>query len=76
MAIDDRKTEPLIVVGGLALLCGLAASVAGRLFGLGWSILVAVLPAVVWLVLEWRWRREDRARDRAEAAATADRPRD
>jgi hypothetical protein len=62
MALDDRKTEPLIVVGCLAFICGLGASVAGRLFGVGWSILVAALPVVVWVVLEWLWRRENRAR--------------
>jgi hypothetical protein len=73
MAFDDRKTKPLIVVGCLAFLCGLAAPVASRLFGVGWSILAATPPVVVWVVLEWLWRREDRARHRAQSAA-ADRP--
>ena len=60
MAFDDRKTEPLIVVGSLSAFCGLAAAVVGRLFGVWWGLLLIAPPVVIWAALEWAWRREHR----------------
>ena len=68
VAFDDRKTEPLIVVGCLSAFCGLAAAVVGRLFGVWWGLLSAALPVVVWAALNWIWRRRIVASDRAEPA--------
>jgi 4-amino-4-deoxy-L-arabinose transferase-like glycosyltransferase len=62
MGFDDRKTEPLVVVGCLALVCGLAAPAAWRLFGWGCGVAALATPVVIWLLLEWGWRCEDRDR--------------
>jgi hypothetical protein len=62
MAFDDRKTEPLIAVGCLSILCGLVAPAVGRFFGWWWGLLLFVPPGVLWVLLEWVWRREDRRR--------------
>jgi hypothetical protein len=61
MGFDDRKTEPLIAVGCLSMLCGLLAPAAGRLFG-WWGLLLLLPPPAVWVLLEWVWLREDRKR--------------
>jgi hypothetical protein len=60
MGFDDRKTEPLIVVGCLSVFCGLAVAVVGRLFGVWWGLLSVAPPVVVWAALVWGWRREGR----------------
>jgi len=60
MAFDDRKTEPLIVVGCLSIICGLTVPVIGKLFGWWWSLPLFAVPIVVWLLLEWLWLREGR----------------
>jgi hypothetical protein len=62
MGFDDRKTEPMIAVGCISVVCGLAAAGVGRLFGWGWSVAVLAIPVMIWLWLEWGWRREDRDR--------------
>jgi len=62
MGFDDRKTEPLVVVGCLSVVCGLVAAVVGRLFGWGWAVAALAPPAVIWLWLEWGWWRENRGR--------------
>jgi hypothetical protein len=62
MAFDDRKTEPLVAVGCLSVLCGLIVPVVNRLTGGWWGLLVFAPLVFVWAVLEWVWRREDRRR--------------
>ena len=62
MAFDGRRTEPLIAAGCLSLVCGLLAPVVNRLAGGWWGLLLFALPVVVWVLLEWVWRREDRGR--------------
>jgi hypothetical protein len=62
MAFDDRKTEPLIAVGCLSVICGLVAPVVGRLFGWWWSLLLFLPPVAIWVLLEYIWRGEDRDR--------------
>lgn len=62
MAFDDSKTEPLIVVGCLSILCGLLAPVIGKLFGWWWSSFLFTPPVLVWLVCSWIWQRDDRAK--------------
>jgi hypothetical protein len=58
----DCKTEPLVVVGCLSVVCGLAALVAGRLLGVGWTIHGCAAPLLVLVAMESLWRREDRVR--------------
>jgi hypothetical protein len=56
MGFDDTKTEPVIVVGCLAVICGLAAPAIGHLFGWWWSLALLAPPIVVWVLLGWAWR--------------------
>jgi hypothetical protein len=50
MAFDDRSTEPLIVILGLSVGCGLAIPILSRWIG-GWSFVLFALPVGVWIVL-------------------------
>ena len=59
MAFDDRKTEPLLVVGGLSVICALIAPVVDDWFGWWWYLLLIVPPIVMWFILEWVWRGDD-----------------
>jgi hypothetical protein len=56
----DCKTEPLVVVGCLSVVCGLAALVAGRLLGVGWTMHGCALPIMVLVALVRHSLREDR----------------
>jgi hypothetical protein len=62
MAFDDRKMEPLLVVGCFSVVCGLVAPVVGRLLGWWWSLLLFLPPVLIWVLLEWIWRHEDSGR--------------
>ena len=55
MGFDDSKTEPLIAVGCLSVICGLVAPIVIR-FGWWWSLLL-LLP-VIWMMRDDIWRRK------------------
>jgi hypothetical protein len=52
VGFDDRETEPLVAVGCLSAVCGLAAPVVGPLIGWWWCLLLILPPVVLWAVLE------------------------
>jgi hypothetical protein len=62
MGFDDRKTDPIVAVGCLSVVCGLLVPAINRLTGGWWGLLFVVPPFAVWGLLECVWRSEDRNR--------------
>jgi hypothetical protein len=60
MAFDDRKTEPLTVIGCLSVVCALGVPLINRATGGWWGLLLLLAPAVGWLLSELLWRRARR----------------
>jgi hypothetical protein len=52
MAFDDRKTEPLIAIGCLTLVCGLSSAFQSRVLASPWSWSVMLIPVVIGMILE------------------------
>jgi hypothetical protein len=62
MAFDDTRTESLVVLAGIALLCGLLAPFLPSSWGAWRYLLTSIPPLLLVAVLECRWRRERRSR--------------